>query len=158
MLLSNLTKLESICGTLLSLSVPARPFYNFFSAEDAQASLAGLDADPSSPDFEQRRREAAIHAAAISEATQKAEEKVPAMARLLDAFEEGAAVENQGSGIEAMRKRALEVQEAQDEQKKEEQSESSAQRPQIKRKANCNFLASVFANVTVVGEPLALPT
>ncbi|PWN53032.1 hypothetical protein IE53DRAFT_404844 [Violaceomyces palustris] len=150
MLLSNLTKLESICGTLLDLRVQARPFYSFTTAKDAEASLIGMDVDASDPDYEKKKKAAEDYAIKLQEQAKRAEELVPAMARLMDAFEEGATVDSQGSSLEAMRKRVREAAQAgasSDEKKVERGSEG---RPKIVRKTNCNFLASVFANVTVL--------
>ena len=46
MLLSNLTKFESIASRLLTMEVEDRPFYSFLSPLDLQVALRGLDADP----------------------------------------------------------------------------------------------------------------
>jgi len=118
--------------------------------------MNGMDADPSSPDYEQKREAARLHEERITKQAAKQEEMVPAMTRLLDAFEEGATAESQNSsskgGLEEMKKRALEAQKRKEEMKgqEEEVEKDENGRPRIKRKSNCNFLASVFANVTVV--------
>lgn len=154
MLLSNLTKLESISSLLLSLKVKARPFHTFMSSKNAQLLMDGMDADPDSPDYEDQKRLARSQEAKIIQEAKKQEELVPAMTRLLDAFEEGATSENQQfdtkGGLEEMRKRALESQKRKLEKDDGELEKDGNGRPKIKRKSNCNFLASVFANVTVV--------
>ncbi|PWZ00823.1 hypothetical protein BCV70DRAFT_200089 [Testicularia cyperi] len=152
MLLSNLTKLESICAILLDLHVQARPFYSFMPTEEMETALAGMEVEPDDPDFAKKKEAADNYAKKLTDQAKKMEEKVPAMARLLDAFEEGATVTSQGSNLEAMKQR---VQEAAQGEKSESQEAEKIERgpdgrPRIKRKTNCNFLASVFANVTVL--------
>lgn len=125
------------------------------SSKNAESLINGMDADPDSPDYENQKRLAKLQEAKIMEEAKKQEELVPAMTRLLDAFEEGATSENQQfdtkGGLEEMRKRALESQKRKLEEKDDREAEKDENgRPKIKRKSNCNFLASVFANVTVV--------
>lgn len=117
---------------LLQLNVTSAPLH----ARPDAALLAGIDADPSSETYEAERAAAAKAAASI------AGQDVPALARLLDAFEEGAMVKG-GSGVEEIRRRALAAQKA--------GSEGETKTPgKIERKSMCHFLSSVFANVTVV--------
>lgn len=153
MLLSNLTKLESVGSTLLSLRLPSRPFYSFMSTEDANAAMDAMEAEPDDPHYEEMKRRAEQHSLKLKEIAEKGEEEVPALSKLLDAFEEGAEVggsQSQSATIEEMRTRAREVQqESQDDDRKRMQMGSDG-RPIIKRKTNCNFLASVFANLTVI--------
>lgn len=124
------------------------------SSKNAQLLIDGMDADPDSPDYENQKRLAKLQEAKIIQEAKREEELVPAMTRLLDAFEEGATSENQQfdtkGGLEEMRKRALETQKRKLEKDDGELEKSEDGRPKIKRKSNCNFLASVFANVTVV--------
>lgn len=152
MLLSNLTKFESIASHLLTMEVEDRPFYSFLSPLDLQVALRGLDADPSKPDYEEQKQavEAASKRLANSmHANETA--KVPALVKLLRAFEEGATVETSRSSDADMRARIEAA-------KKEAATASEAKpvdmgpdgRPRIQRKSTCNFLASVFANVTVL--------
>ncbi len=151
MLLSNLTKLESICAILLDLKVQARPFYSFMASEEMEGALNGMDVEPNDPEFAAKKAKADEYAKKVAEQAKKMDEKVPAMARLLDAFEEGATVESQGSDLEAMKKRVQDAATQADSEKEEEKVERGPDgRPRIKRKTNCNFLASVFANATVL--------
>lgn len=152
MLLSNLTKLESICATLLSLRLPSRPFHSFMSSEDANAAMEAMEAELDDPKLEEKKIAAERHLLRLKEIAERGEEKVPAMSKLLDAFEEGAEVggsKSQEATIDEMRHRAREAQ-----QKTEGESQKTQLgpdgRPVIKRKTNCNFLASVFANITVI--------
>jgi predicted nucleic acid-binding Zn ribbon protein len=154
MLLSNLTKLESVGATLLSLRLTSRPFYSFMSSEDANAAIDAMEAEPDDPQYEEKKRKADLHSLKLKEIAEKGEEEVPALSKLLDAFEEGAEVggnQSQSDTIEGMRNRAREIQQEQgDEGSKKETQIGSDGRPIIKRKTNCNFLASVFANLTVI--------
>ncbi|CCF53595.1 hypothetical protein NDA11_003326 [Ustilago hordei] len=153
MLLSNLTKLESICAMLLDLQVQARPFYSFMASEEMEGALNGMDVEPNDPEYAAKKVKADEYAKKVAVEAKKIEEKVPAMARLLDAFEEGATVASQGSDLEAMKQRAKDAatKAQQDQDKEPEKVERGIDgRPRIKRKTNCNFLASVFANVTVL--------
>jgi hypothetical protein len=135
MLLSNLTKLESIGARLLALRVSNISLH----AQPADSLLAGIDADPSSPSYEAER------AAALLAAEEMRGQSVPALARLLDAFEQGAMVKG-NSGVEEIRKRALAAQQVGD----EAEQQSNRQEAKKERKSNCHFLSSVFANITVV--------
>ncbi|KDN46118.1 hypothetical protein K437DRAFT_256298 [Tilletiaria anomala UBC 951] len=159
MLLSNLTKFESVAGALLQLRVPTKPFYSFMSMEGMDAVIRGIDADPSAADYEERKRAAQEQAHRLVEAAQQQkrqeEQQVAALSCLLDAFEEGATVASNESAVEHMRRKVEQA------QRQTETSEGSSQQQQqrevgadgkrkIKRKSNCNFLASVFANVTVL--------
>ncbi|KAN0061509.1 Protein hgh1 [Thecaphora frezii] len=152
MLLSNLTKLESICSTLLDLKVQARPFYDFVASADLDAAVSGMEVEPDDPEYEQKKAAAEAYTKRVIEQAQRTEELVPAMARLLDAFEEGATVDSQGSSLEAMKKRVQEAakEDGNNEAIKERLEKGPDGRPRIRRKTNCNFLASVFANVTVL--------
>jgi hypothetical protein len=135
MLLSNLTKLESIGARLLALRVSNISLH----AQPADSLLAGIDADPSSASYEAER------AAALLAAEEMRGQSVPALARLLDAFEQGAMVKG-NSGVEEIRKRALAAQQVGD----EAEQQSNRQEAKKERKSNCHFLSSVFANITVV--------
>lgn len=155
MLLSNLTKLESVAALLLSLTVPARPLYSFMSADDAEKAIAGMDVDPNDPEFAKKKREADEYTKRLVDQAKQMDQEVPAMARLLDAFEEGATVASQGSSVEAIKKRAQQAAaqskaDADAEAEKPKLARGPDGRPRIERKTNCNFLASVFANVTVI--------
>ncbi|SPO24630.1 uncharacterized protein UTRI_01594_B [Ustilago trichophora] len=151
MLLSNLTKLESICAILLDLQVQARPFYSFMASEEMEGALNGMDVEPNDPEYAVKKAKAEEYAKKVAERAKKIDEKVPAMARLLDAFEEGATVASQGSDLEAMKQRAKDAATKADDEKEPEKVERGPDgRPRIKRKTNCNFLASVFANTTVL--------
>ncbi|KAJ9478479.1 Protein HGH1 [Pseudozyma hubeiensis] len=153
MLLSNLTKLESICAILLDLQVQARPFYSFMASEEMEGALNGMDVEPNDPEFAAKKAKAEAYAIKVAEQAKKMDEKVPAMARLLDAFEEGATAASQGSDLESMKQRAKDAAtkaEADERQEAERVERGPDGRPRIKRKTNCNFLASVFANVTVL--------
>lgn len=150
MLLSNLTKLEPVSTKLLDLVVEDRPFYTFLSPQDLQASLSGLNADPSQPDFEEKRAalESATKRLAHSmQSTRK--EQLPALSKLLRAFEEGAAVESSAASGADLKSRLSNMQGAGDESSRTVELDAAG-RPQVRRRSNCNFLASVFANVTVV--------
>ncbi len=157
MLLSNLTKFEPIAATLLTLQVQAAPFYNFMPTSTMNAMLNGLDADPSAPDYAETKRKADEARARIQqqlkEQEKRSQEQVPALSRLLDAFEEGSTVDSNESALESMKRKVQAAQRAQ------ESEASGSQGPELgpdgrpakmKRKSNCNFLASVFANVTLV--------
>ncbi|KAK0527643.1 Protein hgh1 [Tilletia horrida] len=138
--------------------------------EAAEQAARLMDADPSAPNYDELRAEAEAYAKRIKEKFDQAQsqtqssnptapaqannaaDKVSAMQKLLAAFDEGATVAS-GKGtadpdsLEAMKARVLEV-------AKETSAASSrkdgASRPAVTRKTNCNFLASVFANVTVL--------
>lgn len=155
MLLSNLTKLESIGAILLNLELPARPLYNFMSNKDFEATMEAMSAEPDDPEYAVKKQRAEQHSKRLAEMT-AAQKDVPALSLLLDAFEEGADVageKSQSATIEEMRTRARQIQ-----QGSEQNGEGSSEkvplgpdgRPVIKRKSNCNFLASVFANVTTI--------
>ena len=147
MLLSNLTKYEPVVARLLDAKVSDRPFYSYFSPADLQLSLSGLDADPSAPDFEEKRAKFAAAASRLTESMQHSEAKqVPAMYKLIRAFEEGATVETAESSGSNMRERA-DAQRSESDSKPIEVDEKG--RPQVRRRSNCNFLASVLANVSV---------
>ncbi|EPQ31473.1 uncharacterized protein PFL1_00808 [Pseudozyma flocculosa PF-1] len=151
MLLSNLTKVEPICAELLDLRVQARPFYDFIPTADLDAAVSGMDVEPSDPEYARKKAAAESYAKRLVDQANQSEEQVPAMARLLDAFEEGATVDSQGSTLEAMKKRIQEAAKNEDGTKEKEEVEKGPDgRPRIRRKTNCNFLASVFANVTVL--------
>jgi predicted nucleic acid-binding Zn ribbon protein len=153
MLLSNLTKLESVGATLLSLRLPSRPFYSFMSTEDANAAMDAMEAEPDDPQYEEKKRKAEQHSLKLKEIAEKGEEEVPALSKLLDAFEEGAEVggsQSQSATIEEMRTRAREVQQENGDEEANRTQIGSDGRPVIRRKTNCNFLASVFANLTVI--------
>lgn len=153
MLLSNLTKLESICAHLLDLQVPARPIHSLNPSQEMDEALSGMDVEADDPEFVRKKADLDAYAKRLAEQLAKPEEQVPAMARLLDAFEEGATAESQGGSLEALKKRAQRVvTEASD---SADDAISGLEkgpdgRPSIKRKTNCNFLASVFANTTVL--------
>lgn len=163
MLLSNLTKLESIAAILIDLKLTSQPFYNFLSAQDAEASIDAMDVEPTDPEYEAKKAKAEEHAKRLAEKAKRAvEEEVPALSKLLDAFEEGAenvAGRNAQATIEEMRSRARDAQQQDSnaaggsggqQQDDERVRRGPDGRPIIKRKTNCNFLASVFANVTTV--------
>ncbi|KAE8214603.1 hypothetical protein CF327_g1982 [Tilletia walkeri] len=139
--------------------------------EAAEQAARLMDADPSAPNYEELRAEAEAYAKKIKQKfdraqaqTQKASSdtaaeetakagKIPAMHKLLTAFDEGATVAS-GKGtadpstLEAMRARVLEV--AKQTSADSGNRKQGASRPVVVRKTNCNFLASVFANVTVL--------
>lgn len=165
MLLSNLTKLESVGATLLSLQLPSRPLHSFMSSQDAQATVEAMDAEPDDPEFDAKKARAERHSQRLRELAEQGDQHVPAMSLLIDAFEEGADVaggQSQAATIEEMRSRAREIQQQQQQQQDDSGPEEAGPgkssgpqlgpdgRPVIKRKSNCNFLASVFANVTTV--------
>lgn len=154
MLLSNLTKLESVSATLLSLRLPSRPFYSFMKSDDANAAMEAMEAEPDDPKYAEKKRKAEVHNKRLREILERGEEEVPAMSKLLDAFEEGAEVgggKSEAATIEEMRSRAREVQQRGDEENGESKTAVGPDgRPIVKRKTNCNFLASVFANITVI--------
>ena len=147
MLLSNLTKFESIASRLLALQVEDRPFYSFLSPLDLQVALSGLDADASQPDYEEKKKAVEAASKRLADSMHaNATEKLPALIKLLRAFEEGATVETSRASDADMRKRIEAARKEQD-----QPVEMGADgRPQIRRKSTCNFLASVFANVTVL--------
>ncbi|KAL4402172.1 Protein Hgh1 [Malassezia pachydermatis] len=151
MLLSNLTKFDAISARLLELEVEDRPFYSFLSPLDLQMSLNGMDADPSEPDYEEKKKKAEEATKRIADSMHAdAKAKLPALVKLLRAFEEGATVESSSASGANMRNRI-------EASKKDTASDQPVQigadgRPQVKRRANCNFLASVFANVTVLAK------
>jgi predicted nucleic acid-binding Zn ribbon protein len=152
MLLSNLTKLESVGAILLTLRLPSRPFYSFMSSEDANAAIDAMETEIDDPQYEEKKRKAEAHNTKLKEIAERGEEDVPAMSKLLDAFEEGAEVgggKSETATIEEMRNRAREVQQQDGEEKAKVQIGADG-RPIIKRKTNCNFLASVFANLTII--------
>ncbi|UZJ51862.1 hypothetical protein CBS101457_001182 [Exobasidium rhododendri] len=152
MLLSNLTKLESVGAILLTLRLPSRPFYSFMSSEDANAAIDAMETEVDDPEYEEKKRKAEAHNLKLKELAAKGEEDVPAMSKLLDAFEEGADVgggKSEAATIEEMRNRAKEIQQQGEEEKAKVQVGADG-RPIIKRKTNCNFLASVFANLTII--------
>lgn len=159
MLLSNLTKLESVGATLISLALPSRPLYEFMSSTDVEASLDAMSAEPDDPEYEAKKQRAQLHSQRLKRELDEQANKadVPALNLLLDAFEEGADVasaRSQAATIEQMRTRAREIQQGgqtEDKSAKDDDTASSSSgRPNIKRKSNCNFLASVFANVTII--------
>ena len=148
MLLSNLTKFEPVCARLLGLEVEDRPFYSFLSPLDLQLSLSGMDADPDDPDYEERKRVTAEATERLSKSVRAADAvKMPALVKLLRAFEEGASVETSSASASDMRARIAETKKDADERPVDIGADG---RPQVRRKSNCNFLASVFANVTVL--------
>ena len=153
MLLSNLTKFEAVAARLLGLQVQSAPHYSFMSVKDIDAALRGLELDPSAPGYEEEKKKAEeAQKKMLKEAEEKQkreQEKSPALSRLLDAFEEGATVNSNESAIEAMKRKVNAAQQL-EQNKGESSSSNSQQKPQIKRKSNCNFLASVFANVTII--------
>lgn len=107
MLLSNLTKLETVASTLVDLKLPGKNL-----------------------GFEKDR-------------------DVDALELLLAAFDQGATVSasTSNAAIEDMKRRAQGV----DVKKTGERSvDSDAAKTTIERKSHCNFLASVFANITVI--------
>lgn len=151
MLLSNLTKLESVGATLLSLQVPTKPLYSFMSSQDAKATMEAMSVEPDDPDFDSKKRRAEQHAERLRSLAEQGEQQAPALQLLLDAFEEGADVaggKSQAATIDEMRNRAREIQ--QEGASPEEAPLGPDGRPIVKRKSNCSFLASVFANVTTV--------
>lgn len=159
MLLSNLTKLESIAAILIDLKLTSQPFYNFMSTQDAEATIDAMDVEPTDPEYEAKKARAEEHARRLTEKAKRAvEEEVPALSKLLDAFEEGAenvAGRSAQATIEEMRSRARDVQQqdgssASGSGQQDEVRRGPDGRPLVKRKTNCNFLASVFANVTTV--------
>ena len=148
MLLSNLTKLEPIAAQLLALQVEDRPFYSFLSPQDLQAALSGLDADPSQPDYEERRRTVELATQRLADSMHAApQERLPALSKLIRAFEEGAAVATSAASGTDMRSRIAEKESSGEARPVEMDADG---RPQVRRRSNCDFLASVFANVTVV--------
>ncbi|PKI84050.1 Protein hgh1 [Malassezia vespertilionis] len=147
-LVSNLTKYEPVCTRLLDLQVEDRPFYSFFSPNDLQLSLGGLDADPSDPQFEQKKAAFTAASQRLSSSVKTTEQvKVPALVKLLRAFEEGASVESSDASGSNMRER---VEATQGESGSRPLALDEHGRPYVRRKSHCNFLASVFANVTVL--------
>jgi predicted nucleic acid-binding Zn ribbon protein len=153
MLLSNLTKLESVGATLLSLRLSSRPFYSFMSSEDANAAMEAMEAEEDDPKYQEKKLKAERHNKRLKEIAERGEEEVPAMSKLLDAFEEGAEVgggKSEAATIEEMRVRAREIQQQGEEDQDKGVQMGSDSRPVIKRKTNCNFLASVFANLTIL--------
>lgn len=157
MLLSNLTKLESIGAILLSLQLSSRPYYSFMSSKDANAAMEAMEAEPEDPRYAEKKAKAERHTIRLKEIAERGEEQVPALSKLLDAFEEGAEVggsTSQSATIEEMRNKARMIQQ----QGQDEDDDANGKkiqfgadgRPIIKRKTNCNFLASVFANLTVI--------
>lgn len=152
MLLSNLSKFENVSARLLALEVEDRPFYSFLSPLDLQVSLSGMDADPSAPDYEERKQKAEEATKRIAESmhADTPVQKVPALVKLLRAFEEGASVESSSASGAHMRER-IEAARKEKESATDKPVQIGADgRPQVKRRANCNFLASVFANTTVL--------
>lgn len=148
MLLSNLTKFEPVCARLLDMVVEDRPFYSFLSPLDLQLSLSGLDADPSQPDYEERRRATAEATERLSQSVRAADAvKFPALVKLIRAFEEGASVESSSASASDMRARVAATKRDNEGRPVEMGADG---RPEVRRKSNCNFLASVFANVTVL--------
>lgn len=148
MLLSNLTKFEPIAMRLLNLQVEDRPFYSFLSPLDLQIALSGMEADPSNPEFEQHKKAAEEASRRLANSMHAgSKEKLPALVKLLRAFEEGATVETSRASNADMRAR-IEAAKKEGDAKPVEIDENG--RPKIKRKSNCNFLASVFANVAVL--------
>lgn len=148
MLLSNLTKFEPVCARLLNLEVEDRPFYSFLSPLDLQLSLSGMDADPNDPDYEERKRITAEATERLSKSVRVTEAvKMPALIKLLRAFEEGASVESSSASASNMRERIADTKRDVDERPVDVNAQG---RPEVRRKSNCNFLASVFANVTVL--------
>ncbi|CAD6887127.1 unnamed protein product [Tilletia controversa] len=140
-----------------------------------QAALL-MDADPSQANYEELRTQAEAYAKKVKEKFSRAQsqtqpsppsttttattvtasaEKVPAMHKLLNAFDEGATVAS-GKGtadpstLEAMRARVLEVAKESAAAAGARGGKKDVSRPVVARKTNCNFLASVFANVTVL--------
>ncbi|PWN38743.1 hypothetical protein IE81DRAFT_327190 [Ceraceosorus guamensis] len=133
MLLSNLTKLESVSLQLLSLRISSSPL----TAQPDASIMAGLNADPSSHTYEQEK-------AAAQRAVEKlAGVQISAIGALLDAFEEGAMVKAT-SGTEEIRRRALLAQKA-----SAGGAEHASMGDDNKRRSNCHFLSSVFANLTI---------
>ncbi|WFD44039.1 Protein hgh1 [Malassezia psittaci] len=148
MLLSNLTKFEPIAARLLTLNVEDRPFYSFLSPMDLQVSLSGMDADPSDPDYEEKKRLTAEATERLSKSVRmKQAVSMPALLTLLRAFEEGASVESSKASAIDMRAHAAESQASPNERPVGIDAKG---RPEIRRKSTCNFLASVFANLTVL--------
>lgn len=116
MLLSNLTKFEPVCARLLGLEVEDRPFYSFLSPLDLQLSLSGMDADPDDPDYEERKRVTAEATERLSKSVRAADAvKMPALVKLLRAFEEGASVETSSASASDMRARIAETKKDADE-------------------------------------------
>lgn len=147
MVLSNLTKAEPVAVRLLETTVKDRPFYSYFSPADLQLSLSGFDADPNAPDFEEQRAKFNEATARLTKSLQQAEAKdVPAMYKLIRAFEEGATVETSESSGAKMRERAN----AQRADSDKPVDVDQYGRPVVRRRSDCNFLASVFANITVI--------
>ena len=146
MLLSNLTKFEPIAARLLNLEVEDRPFFSYLSPLDLQISVSGMSADPSEPNYEERKRasEAATKRIAASVNVEPAA-SLPALVKLIRAFEEGATVESSFASGADMRAR---VEATRSEDKPVEMDDSG--RPHVRRRSHCNFLASVFANVSVL--------
>ena len=146
MLLSNLTKFEPIAARLLNLEVEDRPFFSYLSPLDLQISVSGMSADPSEPNYEERKRASAAATKRIA-ASVNAEPaaSLPALVKLIRAFEEGATVESSFASGADMRAR---VEATRSEDKPVEMDDSG--RPHVRRRSHCNFLASVFANVSVL--------
>lgn len=148
MLLSNLTKFEPVCARLLDLVVEDRPFYSFLSPLDLQLSLSGMDADPNDKDYEERKRISAEATERLSRSVRVSEAvKLPALLKLMRAFEEGASVESSSASASNMRQHVEDTKRDAGERPVDMDAEG---RPRVRRKANCNFLASVFANATVL--------
>ncbi|CAO1623008.1 unnamed protein product [Parajaminaea phylloscopi] len=107
MLLSNLTKLDTVSNSLIDLKLPGKKL--------------GFDED----------------------------QDVDALDLLLAAFDQGATISasTSNAAIEDMKRRA---QGGQVPQSGEGANVSDAAKTQTERKSHCNFLASVFANVTVI--------
>lgn len=154
MLLSNLTQDDKVSGDLLNLQVKQAPFYQFVKQDDLQSLMSGMDADPSAPDFEAKKAELQERASRLAaQARQREEESkrlVPALNRLLDAFEEGAAVASNASSLEEMKARAEKAQREATNGEAPKPAIGPDGRPKVERKSNCNFLASVFANISII--------
>lgn len=149
MLLSNLTKFDAVSARLLDLEVEDRPFYSFLSPLDLQVSLRGMEADPSQPDYEETKAAAEAATKRIAESMHADRTgKMPALVKLLRAFEEGATVESSTASGTNMRSR-IEASKKEGESVQPVEMDSNG-RPVLKRRSTCNFLASVFANVTVL--------
>ncbi|KAK0546399.1 Protein hgh1 [Tilletia horrida] len=150
MLLSNLTKVEAVSSMLLDLQVPARSYYAFHAASASSSSGTSAASAPQPAQLDVPEAE--------PPSSSSSGPKVAAMRKLLTAFDEGAAVaSNKGtadaSSLEAMKARVLEVakEAATSAQAEEDAGQGGAsKRPFVARKTNCNFLASVFANATVL--------
>ncbi|WFD31625.1 Protein hgh1 [Malassezia sp. CBS 17886] len=151
MLLSNLTKFDAAGARLLDLTVEDRPFYSFLSPQDLQLSLGGMDADPTEPDYEEKKRASQAAAERLASSMRDAPPaKLPALVKLLRAFEEGATVESSTASGADMRARVAESKQAAADADSDPVAMGADGRPSVNRKSNCNFLASVFANVSVI--------